>query len=106
MELRGKSVSFSSFKIKQRNNNDKKLMTQIADLEQNLTQENINELDNLKAELYEIRKEKVKGAVIRSRAINFRNDENQHSISAHLSPITIQLILSLKYKKMTEQNQI
>ena len=46
-------------------------MKQISDLEK----ENVESLDNLKDKLYEIRKEKVKGAVIRSRVINLLNDE-------------------------------
>ena len=46
-------------------------------------------------------KEKEKGAVIRSRAINFLNDKkNQHSISAHLSHKSMQVNLSRKYKKI------
>ena len=36
MELRGKSISFSSVKTKQRNDNEKKLMTQISELQKKL----------------------------------------------------------------------
>ena len=58
MELRGKSISFSCFKAKQRNNNEKNLMKQISDLEKDLMHENVESLDNLKDKLYEIRKKR------------------------------------------------
>ena len=112
MELRGKSILFSSFKVKQRNNNkETNLMTQISDLEKNLTQENIVELDILKAELYEIRKERVKGAVIRSRVINILNDEKPTQYFCSLESHNYASKIIPKIQKdngeiITEQNRI
>ena len=111
IELRGKSISFSSFKVKQRNNKETNLMTQISDLEKYLTRENIEALDILKAELYEIRKEKVKGAVIRSRAINFLNDEKPAQYFCSLESHNYASKIIPKIQKdngeiITEQNQI
>ena len=68
MELRGQSISYSSFKIKQRNNLEKDLINKITYLENNLNETNFGELDILKTELQDIRQEKLKGNLIRSRA--------------------------------------
>ena len=111
MELRGKSISFSSFKVKQRNNKETNLMTQISDLENNLTRENIEALDILKTELYEIRKEKAKSAVIRSRAINCLNNEKptQYFCSCESHNYASKFIPKIQKDNgeiITEQNQI
>ena len=68
MELRGQSISYASFKNKQRNNLEKDLINKIAYLENNLNENNFGELDVLKTELHDIRQEKLKGYLIRSRA--------------------------------------
>ena len=70
MELRGKSMPYSSHKTD----------IKICKLEQDLNSENIEKLQSMKTDLYELRKEKVKGAVIRSRAINIVEGENQQTI--------------------------
>ena len=68
MELRGQSISYASFKNKQRNNLEKDLINKITYLENNLNETNYGELDILKTELQDIRQEKLKGKLIRSRA--------------------------------------
>ena len=68
MELRGQSISYASFKNKQRNNLEKDLTNKISHLENNLNEANFGELDILKTELQDIRQEKLKGNLIRSRA--------------------------------------
>ena len=68
MELRGQSISYASLKNKQRNNLEKDLINKITYLENNLNENNFGELDVLKTELPDIRQEKLKGNLIRSRA--------------------------------------
>ena len=68
MELRGQSISYANFKNKQRNNLEKDLINKITYLENNLNETNYGELDILKTELQDIRQEKLKGNLIRSRA--------------------------------------
>ena len=59
----------------------------ISDAEEELTVENMETLENLKAELYELRKEKVKGAVIRSRAKNMLEGEQELRQAGHYTPM-------------------
>ena len=68
MELRGQSISYGSFKKKQRNNQEKELISKITILENNLKENKEEELDNLKTDLQDIRQERLKGSMIRSRA--------------------------------------
>lgn len=68
MELRGQSISYASYKNKQKNNREKELMNDIQELEHNMNESNKEEVDKLKTELYEIRQDKLKGYIIRSRA--------------------------------------
>ena len=68
MEIRGKSISYASFKNKQRNCREKHLIKRIADLEENTEINSTEQIENLKAELYDIRYEKLKGQMIRSKA--------------------------------------
>ena len=60
---------------KQEDMREKDISIEISELEKGLTQEEIDILENLKAELYELRKRNVKGAVIRSRAFNILNEK-------------------------------
>ena len=69
----------------------------------------IDILENLKAELYELRKRKVKGAVIRSRAINILNDEKPSKLFSSFEShnFTSKIIPKLvKENGNTQQNQI
>lgn len=68
MELRGQSISYACFKNKQRNTREKELICEIADLENNINNENIERIDTLKMELLDLRQEKLKGQIIRSKA--------------------------------------
>lgn len=68
MEVRGKAISYSSFKHKERNNREQSLIKDITDLEQNIDKDSTEKLENIKTELYDIRQEKLKGHIIRSRA--------------------------------------
>lgn len=68
MELRGKSISYSSFKKKQVEKREKELIESIESLEANLSDSSINEIEALKEELNTIRKNKMQGILVRSRA--------------------------------------
>ena len=68
MEIRGKSISFASFKNKERDTREKYLIKTIADLENNETEDNLEQIETKKNELINIRHEKLKGHMIRSRA--------------------------------------
>ena len=68
MELRGQSISYASFKNKQRNNLEKDLINKITYLENILNETNYGELDIFETELQDIRQEKFKRNLIRSRA--------------------------------------
>ena len=70
MEIRGQTISYSSFKKKQNDKKEMQLADGILKLEQNLTDDKTQELEKLKLELTELRQINVKGAVIRSRATN------------------------------------
>ena len=75
MEIRGQTISYSSFKKKQNDKKEMQLADDILKLEQNLTEDKTQELEKLKLELTELRQTKVKGAVIRSRATNLLEGE-------------------------------
>ena len=77
MELRGQSISYASFKNKQRNNLEKDLINKITNLENNLNENNFGELFVLKTELHDIRQENLKGNLIRSRAEYIDKGERQ-----------------------------
>ena len=68
MEIRGESISYASFKNKQRNNKESVLMKQIEELENNMDDDNAEQLEILKTELYDIRNDKLKGDMIRPKA--------------------------------------
>ena len=67
MEIRGKTISYASFKNKNREAREKNLKT-IADMENNKTKDNGEQVEYLKNELVNIRHEKLKGHMVRSRA--------------------------------------
>ena len=66
MELRGNSISFSSYKQKERNIKEQKLTEDIKVMESKLDEQNIEPLEILITELNNIRQEKLKGHIIRS----------------------------------------
>ena len=75
MEIRGKSISYSCFKKKETEKIEKQLIEDISILESNLTENNIETLDQLKDSLRNIRKNKMQGILIRSRAQLIEDDE-------------------------------
>ena len=75
MNIRGQTISYSSFKKKQNDKKEMQLADDILKLDQNLTEDKTQELEKLKLELTELRQIKVKGAVIRSRATNLLEGE-------------------------------
>ena len=68
MELWGKAISYSIYKHKERNKKRKYLIDSITEMENNLKENNMKNLENLKIQLNDIRQEKLKGHIIRSRA--------------------------------------
>ena len=70
MELRDKAILYSSNKYKERNKNS------ITEMENNLNENNMKNLENLKIELNDIRQEKLKGHFIRSIAQHIDKGEN------------------------------
>ena len=68
MELRGKAISNSSYKHKERNKKEKYLIDSITEMENNSKENNMKNLENLKIQLNDIRQEKLKAHIIRSRA--------------------------------------
>ena len=68
MEIRGKTIAYSTFKKKQQDNKEKQLVTDIENMEKENDAEKHNLLQEKKAELLEIRKKKIEGLFIRSRA--------------------------------------
>ena len=67
-EIRGKTISYSSYKKKESDKLENKLIKDIDKLESILDATNIDNLDQLKTQLENIRNEKMKGVIIRSKA--------------------------------------
>jgi len=66
MEIRGESISYATFKTREHKKREQNIIQEIADLEANNSC--LVDLDNKKTELENIRKNKMKGAMVRSRA--------------------------------------
>lgn len=75
MEIRGKSISYASFKKKTRNKQEEELISQIQNIENNLSEDLMPKLETLKTELYNLREEKMQGFLVRSRANIIENGE-------------------------------
>ncbi|KAK3093924.1 hypothetical protein FSP39_021885 [Pinctada imbricata] len=82
MEIRGKSISYSSYIKKKRLEN--KLMEEIALLENSEQEQTIDDLISKQKELEDMRKEKLKGAFIRSRAKWVEEGEKPSKYFCHL----------------------
>ena len=90
MEIRGKTISYASFKKKQGDQKEKQILKDIEKLEEN-EELNKDELTVIKNELDEIRKQKLEGLKVRSKAVwvdqgekptkYFCNMENRNYIS-------------------------
>ena len=68
MEIRGKTISYSSFKSRTKRNTEARLISEIQEMEMNLSDSNKEKIEHIKNELHIIRTEKLKGNIIRSRA--------------------------------------
>lgn len=67
-EIRGKTISYASYKKKERDKEEKILSEKIQKLEESiLTEEILNEIEHHKSDLRIIRKEKMRGYYIRSK---------------------------------------
>ena len=75
MELRGKSISYSSFIKKENETQEKEIERKIEEIEHNLTPGNSVAIDELKDHLQTLRKHKMHGHLIRSRAKIIEEDE-------------------------------
>ena len=75
MEIRGKSISYATYKKKLKDKEEKELIKSIQKLEDNLVEENIPEVEKLKQDLCNIREEKMQGFLVRSRANIIENGE-------------------------------
>ena len=68
MEIRGKTIAYSSFKKKESEKAETNLITEIQDLEDKLNEDrNVDILQTKKDELQSIRKNKIDGMIIRSK---------------------------------------
>ena len=76
MEIRGKTISYSSYKRKERDKIERDLLKDIDTVECNVNQASIQFLENKKQDLENIRKEKIKAKIIRSRVQRGKNLQN------------------------------
>ena len=84
MEIRGKSISYASYKKKAKNKEEKELITKIQNLEEKLVEETIPKVEELKQQLYTIREEKMQGYLVRSRANIIENGEKPSQFFCNL----------------------
>ena len=68
LEIRGKTISYATFKKKEEILKEKKLLETINNIETELTTDNITALEKAKIELQEIRTKRIEGMAIRSKA--------------------------------------
>ena len=80
MELRGVSISHGSYIKKKMNTREQTILSTIKTVKENLTDDEINELTILRQELKEIRDQKLKGHIIRSKA-KWIEEGEKHRIS-------------------------
>ena len=78
MEVRGKTISYSCYKKKETDKREKELINEINKLEQALNSDHIDRLNTLKEELLFLRRKKLDGHFISSRA-QFIKDEEKPS---------------------------
>ena len=84
MEIRGQSISFSSHLKKSKNNREVELSDIIQELEEQEALADSQELENAKKELEAIRLDKLKGAMIRSKAKWIEEGEKPSSYFCNL----------------------
>lgn len=66
MEIRGKTISHSAYRKKQKNQREGNLIAEIEHLENSVNQD-LNLIETKKEELEKVRKEKIQGIIVRSR---------------------------------------
>ena len=67
LEIRGKTISYASYKKKSEMEKEKELLKKINQLETSIDEDDITLLEDLKMQLREIRNKKIEGMMIRSR---------------------------------------
>ena len=67
MEIRGKSISYGSYRKKVKNERELEIQSKIKLLEENFSQSNLDEYYLLRNEVQQLQQEKMKGSIIRSR---------------------------------------
>ena len=110
MELRGKTISYASFKKKSRSNEEKILRSNINKLEENMTG-NYEKLEILKTKLEKLRQEKMKGHIIRCKTKWIEEGEKPTSYFLNLESrnFTNKIITKLEIddgNTVTDQNMI
>ena len=69
LKIRGSCISYASFKKKEQTRLENEIMSVIKHLEDNLNENNVHQLEEKRQELMKLRKKKVDGMIVRSRAI-------------------------------------
>ena len=81
MEIRGKTISHSAYKKKQKQERESNLIKDIENIE-NCQDPNLELIETRKEELQNLRKEKLNGVIIRSRVKWAEKVKNQQNIFA------------------------
>ena len=68
MEIRGKTISYASYKNKVQRETEKRLEKEIESLEKKLDNDKVKVIEEKQNELEKIRNQKLRGSYIRSRA--------------------------------------
>ena len=68
LEIRGKSISYAAHRNKEKKKEEEILIKEIADLENDLQESNIELLERKKESLQSLRKTYIDGSIVRSRA--------------------------------------
>ena len=111
MEIRGKTISFSSYKSKLNKNRESNLIQEIDRLQKLLNETNKDQLIELQHELENIRENKLKGYLIRSRAKWIEDGEKPSKYfcsleSSHYVNKSIPFIELENGVKLQDQNEI
>lgn len=83
-EIRGKTISYSSFKKKLTDQNEKQLKEELSNIEHKIEEVDLPKIETIKLELEEIRKKKVEGIIVRSRAKWCAEGEKPSQYFCHL----------------------
>ena len=111
MEIRGKTISYSSYKKKENEKEENALVNLIKECESNLSPENMDQLETAKQKLLTLRKHKMQGHLIRSRANLIENDEKPSKYFCNLETqnFTSKIIPKIQKqdgKVITDQTEI